>query len=217
MSETVLEIQSSWSGSQPSKTGETGSAGIDAAWALVARMEKVVDRFQHRIYLVGNSAEYCLLQSVEGDDTNDAPPSPPVQDPSVEKRDGSQVALGVGMAGPSLWSFSIEATDQQGRLDFDIACNHRGGPARPASTYEVPSSETPSGEWQIVPNQDAGSLSLRLPEHQIQLVLHPLLPGHPATSVSLEDQRQILITHPVGDAPETYRWCYRMQLSPLPT
>ncbi|MDP1561416.1 MAG: hypothetical protein Q8M16_08475 [Pirellulaceae bacterium] len=102
---------------------------------LEARFEWRKDRFAHQVVMVTAATEHLCVQSVEGNDQEDFPPSPPLQDMSVEQRVGSQVALGVGMAGSAMWSLSVEAQADEGGLLFDWACQTRGARIWPRNCY----------------------------------------------------------------------------------
>ncbi len=115
-------------------TVAVGLAGISDL-RLEARFLWRKDRFVHRLVLVTPDAESTILQSVEGTDQEDFPPSPPLQDMSVERRVGSQVALGVGMAGSAMWSLSVEAPTGTGDLLFEWACQTRGALLWPKNCY----------------------------------------------------------------------------------
>jgi hypothetical protein len=109
--------------------------GSRADLRLEARFEWQKDRFAHQIVLITPEQERLCLQSLEGNDQEDFPPSPPLQDMSVEQRVGSQVALGVGMAGSAMWSLSAEAHAEDGGLLFDWACQTRGADLWPKNCY----------------------------------------------------------------------------------
>lgn len=100
-------------------------------------VNRIADRYEHEICLHVNGNRLRLLKSCEGDDQDGSPPSPPIQDISVEKRAQSQVALGVGMAGTSHWSISMEAGNDSGSIEFDVACTPRSQPPAYRSTYLV--------------------------------------------------------------------------------
>lgn len=93
------------------------------------------DRFAHQVVLVTPQGELPCLTSLEGNDEQVFPPSPPLQDMSVERRVGSQVALGVGMAGSAMWSLSTSADAVDGSLLFDWACQTRGAAIWPQNCY----------------------------------------------------------------------------------
>ncbi len=78
-------------------------------------------------------------QSVEGSGEETWPPSPPVQQLSMEKINGQDVVLGVGAAGQSHWSISVETcqVDQAAALKFDLACRCRSTPTWLGSTYRL--------------------------------------------------------------------------------
>lgn len=108
---------------------------------LEARFLWQKDRFAHQIVLITPEEERLCLQSLEGNDQEDFPPSPPLQDMSVEQRLGSQVALGVGMAGSAMWSLSAEAHAEDGGLLFDWACQTRGADIWPKNCYFLPDGD----------------------------------------------------------------------------
>jgi hypothetical protein len=78
------------------------------------------DRFQHTISLDGVPA----AASIEGHSDDPWPPSPPIQQLVPQQIDGRDVLLGVGAAGRSHWSVSIEPaqTPRSGSLVFEWAC-----------------------------------------------------------------------------------------------
>lgn len=88
------------------------------------------DRRGHVVELLGGAGAAPLrCESIEGDDGEFWPLSPPLKELSIEARpDGRQVALLVGMAGPSHWSLSIELDPREERLAFDVACRFESEP-----------------------------------------------------------------------------------------
>jgi hypothetical protein len=101
------------------------------------------DRQGHTIFFVSaDGVRTALLESVEGTSADDWPPSPPLQNLTVEERaDGRRVALLVGMAGSGHWSASIESAAGEGRIVFDIACRHTEQPRWLGSRYRVMSTD----------------------------------------------------------------------------
>jgi hypothetical protein len=132
------------------------SAGLRIVW--LARE----DRAGHRIEMLAGNDFVPLLESIESTAT-DWPSSPPLAQWHCEKRPGLvRVALGVGRAGTSHWSASIEVVseekwgeqgtglfidDAQGnpddngplpfsaRIAFDLACRACERPMRLGSRY----------------------------------------------------------------------------------
>ncbi len=99
---------------------------------LRIEFDKNNDRFAHRVFL----GETPLLQSIEGDDSDPWPPSPPLQELSVEDLGGDgPVGLLVGMAGKCHWSMSVEGAS--GSYLFDVACRISQGEPSLLSTYRV--------------------------------------------------------------------------------
>jgi hypothetical protein len=79
------------------------------------------DRFVHEFVLPDGSR----IASIEGDAAESWPPSPPLQQLSLERIDGCEVILGVGAAGIGHWSISVESTvipEQRHAFKFDLAC-----------------------------------------------------------------------------------------------
>jgi hypothetical protein len=95
------------------------------------------DRYQHVIAIrQADGTRRPLLESVEGSEADDWPPSPPLQSLTIEElANGRTAALLVGMAGRSHWSASIEATPGGGELVFDLACRHSGNCDQLSSRY----------------------------------------------------------------------------------
>ena len=133
--------------------------GFDFAWVA----EKQGDRFQQHLSMRTKEGQAVrLFGTVEGDAETRWPPSPPVQDLSLEKAGPSHFFLaGVGMAGDSHWSISVsraeleptsglleEPIDLPGAavgLDFDVACRVKQSPVWLGSTYSFPGA---IGNWQ---------------------------------------------------------------------
>jgi len=95
------------------------------------------DRYSHVISVVTESGEQTpLLESIDGAEIDDWPPSPPLQTLRMEELpDGRRVALLIGMAGRSHWSASVETVLGNAELVFDIACKHPAGTRRLGSRY----------------------------------------------------------------------------------
>ncbi|MEM9585861.1 MAG: hypothetical protein AAGA03_01155 [Planctomycetota bacterium] len=93
------------------------------------------DRYAHQLWV----NDECVLASVEGDSAEDWPASAPVQQLSLEPIEDNATALGVGAAGTSHWSLSVQAQDfGQGQcaLVFDWACRVKQAPGFLGSTYQ---------------------------------------------------------------------------------
>ncbi|MEL6110685.1 MAG: hypothetical protein AAFU85_32160, partial [Planctomycetota bacterium] len=94
---------------------------------LQVRFDWEKDRYRHTVLRPAQE-----LQSVIGDDAS-WPATPPLQQLSVETIDEREVALGVGSAGTSHWSVSVEPTEA-GFL-FDWACRTSETPGFLGSSY----------------------------------------------------------------------------------
>ena len=91
------------------------------------------DRFVHRVLTAGGEQ----LSSVDGSEDEAWPPSPPLQQLSPESTGDKTLIFGVGLAGQSHWSVSVEVVEQEGRpaLKFDWACRCKQPPERLGTTY----------------------------------------------------------------------------------
>lgn len=114
---------------------------------LTLRIEfiRLADRYGHVISIIElGGLVRPILESMEGSPTDDWPPSPPLQNLSIEElAPGRRAALLVGMAGRSHWSASIEAVPGQAALVLDIACRTGDRGVSPGSRYRVLSPEAP--------------------------------------------------------------------------
>ncbi|QDT07900.1 hypothetical protein K227x_63290 [Rubripirellula lacrimiformis] len=91
------------------------------------------DRFVHRIWV--DDIESC--HSIDGDADTDWPPSPPIQQLSLEDINGAPVILGVGAAGRGHWSISVESEADGNALKFDLACRYRDEANSLGSAYQT--------------------------------------------------------------------------------
>lgn len=107
---------------------------LQADEELSVRFTWTNDRYDHRVMASGS----LIAQSVEGTPDQDYPPSPPLQQLSLESLDGRDVILGVGAAGRGHWSVSVEGiTTEDGSkgLKFDWACRTNDDSASLGTTY----------------------------------------------------------------------------------
>lgn len=86
------------------------------------------DRFDHSIFFRDTE-----VASRRGAGEDAWPDSPPIQQLSIESIEGRNVALGVGCAGTSHWSLSVEPTPNGFR--FDWACRTKETPDRLGTAY----------------------------------------------------------------------------------
>ena len=153
-----------------------GSLDVNFRW--------VGDRYVHEIRQ-SNGASLC--EHIEGE-PSDWPAAPPIQQLSLEEISGSPVALGVGLAGKSHWSISVEIakTHEHACLVFDCACRVKETPQFLGSAYAAPDRAVLGAfEFQI----DQGLGVMRETENSLQIV--------PATAV---------------DPGKTARWRYRVSI-----
>lgn len=105
------------------------------------------DRYGQLLTVVGPSGgRRVVLESCEGSADEPCPPSPPLQQILLHTTvTQSPAALGVGMAGTSHWSVSIEADPQVPRIVWDVACRCQA-PAAGRLTSTFRTAETHSAE-----------------------------------------------------------------------
>lgn len=94
------------------------------------------DRFTHRIVC----GDLATLVSVEGDGDQSWPPSPPLQQLSLEVINGANVILGLGAAGQAHWSLSVELIDTAAGLPslrLSWACRSKHSAEFLGNTYRL--------------------------------------------------------------------------------
>jgi len=152
------------------------------------------DRYIHRIM----KDQMEMAHSVEGDAYEVWPPSPPLQQLSLESIDNSPTVLGVGSAGRSHWSLSVERTSSNGHGEcfrFDVAVRSRATPENIGSTYLIsPSIEFRPGEGTVISRREInGGNTGSSWEHEVTI-----RPDHDVD--------------PTVDVPTTYRWSYQVNV-----
>lgn len=100
----------------------TGQVKITFTWSN--------DRFEHEV-----RNGHIQLKSIAGEREAPWPDSPPLQQLSLETIDGRDVILGVGCAGTSHWSVSVEPID--GGFVFDWACQVKTPPEWLGTSYQA--------------------------------------------------------------------------------
>ena len=114
--------------------------GLADGSRLCIEFRRAGDRFTHTIRRTDASGETAgEWVEVQAGDSDDWPASPPIQELSLESIAGSDVLLGVGRAGKSHWSISVETSEVDGEacLHLDIACRCPAPPQWLGSTYDV--------------------------------------------------------------------------------
>jgi hypothetical protein len=163
------------------------------------------DRFAHTIAACDGDRLVPLLASTEGAEQDDWPPSPALQQLSIEDRGGGNcVALLVGMAGTSHWSVSAETQPDARRIEFDVACRIRQTPPQLVSAYRTI----------VAPPSLLESASMMLEVSGERCRLQCELAGdHPvATLESRPDGVAIVPAREKGTLPTTVRWKYSVTL-----
>jgi hypothetical protein len=165
-----------------------------------------VDRYAHRIERVESGSSVPLLESIEGTELDRWPPSPPLQQLSLEKLpDGRAVALLVGMAGASHWSLTAEREPNELSILFDIACRVKEGDAVLGSEYRALVRHDLSG----------GSVLLYRPGGTGTPAVVESMPADESGLLSrMETDARGLRLHVDGtiSSSQTVRWKYRVKI-----
>ncbi len=102
---------------------------------LFVNFVKQKDRFGHIVALVQGDECTPLFVSIEGNDEEPWPESPPFQEIHQEDRPVGTIALLVGKAGDSHWSAAVEPTAEPGGIHYSVACRMKDYPMRICSRY----------------------------------------------------------------------------------
>ncbi|MBC8352738.1 MAG: hypothetical protein H8E66_12150 [Planctomycetes bacterium] len=121
------------------------------------------DRHCHTISLLVDDRRIPVFESVEGSNVEDWPPSPALQQLSVEElRPDTLVGLLVGMAGKSHYSISIEPTSGRAAFVFDVACRSSEPPEQLGSGYLlVAHGLTPDGDHDAIISVEGRTMVIR--------------------------------------------------------
>lgn len=144
------------------------------------------DRYAHRF--VGRVDGDIAASSIEGDSSQDWPPSPPIQQLSLESVDDQPAVLGVGGAGRGHWSVSVLTGRDPSKVNcvyfqFDLACRSKREEDRLlGSVYRVEKTV----EF-VSPDSDCVESEDHLSRQQIRI-------------------------SPYDDSAETVTWSYRIYL-----
>ena len=174
------------------------------------RFVPCADRILHEVSVKRHGGWDAVLTSVEGDPSQDWPPSPPLQSLHIERPPGEhERALLVGMAGRSHWSASVMLDVHTSRLRFDIACRVPGGlTARLGVTYR--------SNWPVVvhdvhqalsshpPGSDSPNLLIEADSLYARTRIEPTAEG---IAILAGDMATIETSH-------TIRWAYALAIVP---
>ena len=90
------------------------------------------DRFAHQVLVDGK----VMASSMEGDANSAWPPSPPIQQLSLENIEQQDVILGVGAAGRGHWSICAKFESAR-QIKFELACRTKDEPEFLGSSYHM--------------------------------------------------------------------------------
>ena len=113
---------------------------------LTFRFER--DRFVHAIERRTADRWEPLWTSREGDDSQDWPASPALQEIAPHESPDGAVLLGVGKAGRSHWSIVFETPVEGADFRFDVACRIGAAVGPLGSSYDATGSGT-VGNWSV--------------------------------------------------------------------
>ena len=179
--------------------------GDPTAKALSVVVDWQDDRFVHRIEVVVSGEHHELMRcQCSGPEDAAWPKTAPLQQLSQEVVDGRSVLLGVGQAGTSHWSISMEAADDEDpTLRMDCACRVSERPEFLGCRYE----------WDEATecNTDAfAGILFQCSGETMQFA-----PDDAQTRATSSTDERWLETRPGSldvDLPSTVRWSYRICL-----
>ncbi len=118
---------------------------------LTFRFER--DRFVHAIERRTADRWEPLWTSREGDDSQDWPASPALQEIAPHESSDGAVLLGVGKAGRSHWSIVFETPVAGADFRFDVACRIGAAVGPLGSSYDAVETR-PIGHWSVEASGD---------------------------------------------------------------
>jgi len=149
-------------------------------WTLHVDFTRVGDRFEQTVTRSDRSGNtVAVWRDVHDSDSDEWPASPPIQELSLEAIGGRNVLLGVGRAGKSHWSVSIETAevDSAPAIRFDFACRCPEPPNWLGTTYEIQSGDietaTTGHALQATCAEDAKLTRLDPKQFRIEPLDHP--------------------------------------------
>lgn len=158
------------------------------------------DRIAHRVEHAASGR--VILASVEGTDSDEWPPSPPLQELHLSPTaSAASAALLVGMAGRSHWSMSAQAPPEPVGVSFELACRLQARPIWLGSQYHI----APGTHAEL----EAGSVLLSRPGERWQARLS----GSDCQWKIVAQTIAIEANAPLAALPTTARWSYRLELA----
>jgi len=180
-------------------------------WRLV--FESQAGRWRSRAELRRGEQWVALLESIEGEDSDPWPPSPPWQETHLDQHAAAgPVLMLLGRAGTSHWSASVELAGSF--AVFDCACRVKAAPQRLGQRYRLLfDAEVRSRDGELAIDGEPLALGERL-------LVRPVAPPgeqQPAEIEYLPAVREISIvvagsseTGPKPSWPATLRWGFAL-------
>ena len=179
-----------------------------SAGELTVRYFKVGDRLAHAIGIAIGETFMPILESVEGNEHEPWPVSPPMQEMVQESfaPNSSPVLLGVGLSGNGHWSTAVEAKSGR-QLKFDIACKNSKSASSFGSEYRIVT------EYALLPSDERlpEKFTLRL-DSQSELAKIEIAASIGRLSLSVPEQRVRILPNSDPGSILTHRWCYEIRL-----
>jgi hypothetical protein len=181
------------------------SIGDDGVGLFVGFARRL-DRVGHVVSLVEGEKCTPLFASLEGDDQDDWPPSPPLQEVHIEKRDKNLVAMLVGMAGDSHWSVAMDPMAGGVGITVAVACRLKQHPVQIGSRY----GNLIEG---LSPQTDSeGRIVWQLGEHRVAIEVVSLS-EYPTPETPYDPQGfEIKASINEEPFPKTIQWRYLIRL-----
>lgn len=188
---------------EPNTSAEL-TVGDPNTLGLALRLIWQQDRFGHVIELLRNGQRQPLLSTVADAPQAAWPNNTPLQQASLETIDGRLAILGVGLAGTSHWSLSIETlTGDNVGLRIDCACRCSSIPERLGSRYHwEPEVDCQTDAFAGILFRTADACVQVAPDEE-----------HTLITCSASERLCDIVPESLGDdQAKTIRWCYQFLL-----
>jgi hypothetical protein len=182
----------------------------DDHWQI--RFVRHGDRWAHTIGVVLGDRLLPLLASIEGNEVDLWPPSPPLKDFHLHDANGSTTAMLVGMAGNSHWSVTVQLADGDPAVKFDIACRIKNELPDTDDARKRVSPLSSSYRTMVCPAPESNqAATLMLDDLSIRVSSEPVAGNEdtPAAVITTGDNSlQIVALPDAAVLPRTVRWKY---------
>ena len=161
------------------------------------------DRYFHQFDFSALAGNECVIQSVESDNEQAWPVSPPLQQIHQQSfADGRDVIFGIGMAGRGHWSASFTLVPELKSWIVELACRSSSRPEALSSTYDFQTAE-----HLVERSEETGDIVLAAGKSVRFEAVSP-------SSKGLYTNNQLAIQPAtLEDQSETVQWAFRVRIA----